>query len=76
MKSSSGSQLLPALTALALFGAIACGGSDKPAKEPEQGPMEKAGESVDEGAEKAEDKAEEGADKAGDAVEKATDDEE
>lgn len=66
----SAPMVLSVLTALALAG---CGGSDKQAKEPEQGPAESAGEKVDTTADKAEDKVEEGAEKAGDEAEKAGD---
>jgi len=55
----------------ALF--IGCGGSQKSADEPQDGPMEKAGESVDEGAEKVEETGEKAAEKTGEAAEKAGD---
>jgi hypothetical protein len=61
----------------------ACGGSQKEPEEPSDGPMEKAGESVDEGAEKVEETGEkavedvgEGAENAGDKIEEKTKDEE
>lgn len=66
----SAPMILSVLTALAIAG---CGGSDKQAKEPEQGPAESAGEKVDNAAEKTEETVEEGAEKAGDEAEKAGD---
>jgi len=66
------------LSVLACGGAVACGGSDKPA----EGPAERAGANVDEaardtkeGAENAAEKTGEKAEEAGDAIKEGTKDE-
>jgi hypothetical protein len=52
---------------------VGCGGSQTPADEPQDGPVEKAGESVDEGAHEVKETGEKAAEETGEAVEKAGD---
>ncbi len=64
---------LPELMIAGLLG-VGCGGSQEPAEAPDaEGPMEEAGEAVDEAAEDVEDVAEEAAEDVGEAAEEAGD---
>jgi hypothetical protein len=58
---------------LSLSMIAACGGSSKPAEDPDDGPAENAGEKVDQKAEEAEQASEDAAEKAGDKAEEAGD---
>ena len=63
--------LLTSAAALTCLALTACGGSNEPAKSPDD--SERAAEKAEDAADKAEDKADKAADKAEDAADKATD---